>query len=66
MCVHLRAFQTAVAKQLLDKADVGSVLVHERSAGVPEKMTRSLLADLGGLHVIADKLRQSVRRERLI
>ena len=64
--VNLRCREVGVSEQLLDESDVGSVLVHERSTGVPEQMARALLADFGGLHVIADKLRQSVRRERLV
>ena len=55
-----------MSEQLLYEADIGSVLVHKCGAGVPKQMTGSLLTDLRGLHVIADKLRQAVRCERLV
>ena len=55
--VNLCRRQISVSEQLLDKADVRAVLVHKRRTGMAEQMTGSLLADLGGLHVVADKLR---------
>ena len=59
--VDLRRRQLRVAQHLLDEADVGSVLQHDRRHRVPEEVARTALADLSGIDVVAHHLRQTVR-----
>jgi len=64
--VDLGRREVGVSEQLLDEADVRAVLVHEGGAGVAEEVAGAVFADLGGLHVVPDKLRQAVRGEGLV
>ncbi len=43
-CVKAGGFEVGVSKQLLDVADIGSVLKHEGGAGVAEQVAASLAA----------------------
>lgn len=62
--IDLGGVQADMAQQLLDKADVGPVFQHHGGHGVPEQMAGSLFADVGGVHVVANKLGQTVFGER--
>jgi hypothetical protein len=48
----------------LDEPDVGPVLQHHRSHGMPEPMAGTTLADPGRVDGLADHLRQPVGGER--
>jgi len=65
MRVELRRLELGVIEQGLDHPRVGSVLEHVRRAGVPEEVATARLADVGRVHVVADHLREPVRREGL-
>ena len=61
--VDLRGGEFGVAEELLDKADVGPVFVHERGAGVAQEVAAAGLAQFGGVDVVAHELGEAVGRE---
>ena len=63
--VDLRRRKFGVAEQLLDEADVRSAFEHEGGTGVPQQMAGAAFAKFRGVDVVADKLGEPVRRERL-
>ena len=65
LSVEFGCGQFGVAEHGLDEPDVGAVLQHQRRHGVSEKVAGTLLADVRPLHIIPNKRRQTVRRERL-
>ena len=47
--IDLRGLQVLMSEHLLDEADVGSALVHQRRHRVAEQMAGAGLAQLGGV-----------------
>ena len=62
--VDLRRLGVGVAKHLLDEAEVGAALEHERGLGVPKEMAGALLPHPGLLDVFADAIGEPGDRER--
>lgn len=54
-----------MAEHGLDEPDVGSVLQHQGRHGVSEQVAGAGLADVCMGHIVPNKRRQTVRRERL-
>lgn len=63
--VNLRRAQLGMSQELLDEPDVGPTFKHQCGASVAEQVATATLAKIGGVDVFADKLRESVRGERL-
>ena len=59
--VDLRRVQTGVTEELLDEADVGSVVVHVGRAAVAQEMTGTGLVDPSELHQALDPVAEVVR-----
>ena len=65
MGIDLRRLQVHVSKYLLDKADVGSVLVHQRGHRVAEEMAGPGLSQLRRVDPRLDVRGHVVEAERL-
>lgn len=61
--VNLGGVELGMAEELLDVADVGPVLQHQRGAGMAEQMAGAGFADLGRVDMAAHQLRHAVRCE---
>ena len=46
-CIDFRGLDTGVPKHLLNVANICAVLKHQRSRRMPEKVTRSVLMNIG-------------------
>ena len=60
-CVNLSGVEFFMAKDGLNRANVGSILVHQGGHGVTEDVTRSRFLDASGFDVTATVLGQRIR-----
>ena len=58
--IDLGGVEAGMAKELLDKADICAIFQHQGGGGVAEEMTGTTLADVGCVHIFADKLAHAV------
>lgn len=65
VCIDLRGRKIRVAEKRLDEADVGAVLKHVGSAGVPEKVTSSPRWNASPQDEFLDQIPEAVFQERL-